>query len=83
MKVIVIVEKIGGELVCFCFIATGDQEGAGVHKYPIKPPVEERVAQFMGTHKASSGLVQPWIQIDDMAPFQILIKAPHPNKGRI
>lgn len=37
----------------------------------------------MGTDKACCGVVQLRVQVNDMAPLQILIKAPHPYKGRV
>ena len=67
-------QKLHREGVGFPFIFVRVELCPGIHKDRIRFLVQKQVPQLMGENEALLRLCEPFIQIDDIIPLEVLVK---------
>ena len=68
-QVIIVVYQIYCEAVCFNFVPAGFEIGIVIHENAVIPPVQYRMTQFVGAHKAGAVFIQFAVDEDKLAPL--------------
>ena len=67
-------QELHREGVGFSFVLIRVELCPGIHKDRVRFLMKEQVPQLMGENEALLRLCEPFIQIDDMIPLEVLVK---------